>query len=496
KEVSDQHHIVLPLWSSISSTYKSSDDKAEDDKSKDDTGSKTVVEPVNKEDQAYRDELDRLMSQEIKAINAASTSGTFSTGGPSSPHPDAFIPDDTLFYVDQDDSQIPDLEDTAELRKAEFNNMESSTVISPIPTHRVHIDHPKEQTLGDPQSVVQTRGMAKKSSRAHAFVSYIHKQRRTNHKDYKNGLFSCFLSQIEPKNIAQALDDESWVEASCCNLAYKRNKKDKMDIVVKNKVRLVTQGHKKEEYDEVFAPMARIKAIWIVLAFVSFMGFIVYQMDDEFQGGACFLLRTAASTPIETHKPLVKDDKASDVDVHLYRSMIGSLMYLTASKPDIMFTVTCSRFQGEGSGSGLGCQETMGGAIAQIRPEGTPIQSSDPPFSTGNTVGSEDDRMEHAIELKDPVPQTPYDSPLSGGHIHGSDRAGTSRRHNLGRMSVSKHGRKNLKSQQKFQDIDDLVDEGSGEKRGSTTETVSTTRPYISAARQEVSTSEPKCDIC
>ncbi|GJZ49293.1 ribonuclease H-like domain-containing protein [Tanacetum coccineum] len=53
-----------------------------------------------------------------------------------------------------------------------------------------------------------------------------------------------------------------------------------------------------------------------------------------------------ASTPIETQKPLVKDEEASDVDVHLYRSMIGSLMYVTASRPDIMFAVcACSRFQ-------------------------------------------------------------------------------------------------------------------------------------------------------
>ncbi|GJW23958.1 putative ribonuclease H-like domain-containing protein, partial [Tanacetum coccineum] len=53
-----------------------------------------------------------------------------------------------------------------------------------------------------------------------------------------------------------------------------------------------------------------------------------------------------ASTPIETQKPLVKDEEANDVDVHLYRSMIGSLMYVTASRPDIMFAVcACSRFQ-------------------------------------------------------------------------------------------------------------------------------------------------------
>nr|GEV06282.1 hypothetical protein [Tanacetum cinerariifolium] len=124
----------------LQDTNSNADDKAEGDKPKDDTGSKTAVEPINKEDQAYRDELDRLMSQEKEAsdvadslskdfeqgcmdqkgaakagstnsfnsvsnpVNAASTSGTFSTDEPSSPLPDAFIPDDTLLHVDQDDS--------------------------------------------------------------------------------------------------------------------------------------------------------------------------------------------------------------------------------------------------------------------------------------------------------------------------------------------------------------------------------------------------------
>ncbi|GJY49915.1 putative ribonuclease H-like domain-containing protein [Tanacetum coccineum] len=199
------------------------------------------------------------------------------------------------------------------------------------------------------------------------------------------------------------------------------------------------------DYDEVFAPVARIEAIQIFLAFASYMGFIVYQMDvksafmygkideevyvsqppgfidpkypkkaykvvkhdiilvqvyvddiifgsikkswcDEFEalmksrfqmsskGELSFFLGLqvkqkeegifisqdkyvaeilrkfnfvsvkTASTPIETQKPLVKDEEASDVDVHLYRSMIGSLMYLTASRPDIMFAVcACSR---------------------------------------------------------------------------------------------------------------------------------------------------------
>ncbi|GKF24061.1 hypothetical protein Tco_0076383 [Tanacetum coccineum] len=53
-----------------------------------------------------------------------------------------------------------------------------------------------------------------------------------------------------------------------------------------------------------------------------------------------------ASTLIETNKALLKDEEADDVDVHLYRSMIRSLMYLTTSRPDIMFAVcACARFQ-------------------------------------------------------------------------------------------------------------------------------------------------------
>nr|GEY38462.1 putative ribonuclease H-like domain-containing protein [Tanacetum cinerariifolium] len=47
----------------------------------------------------------------------------------------------------------------------------------------------------------------------------------------------------------------------------------------------------------------------------------------------------SASTPIDTRKPLLKDPDGKDVDVHTYRSMIGSLMYLTSSRPDIMFAV-------------------------------------------------------------------------------------------------------------------------------------------------------------
>ncbi|GJT40252.1 putative ribonuclease H-like domain-containing protein [Tanacetum coccineum] len=133
--------------------------------------------------------------------------------------------------------------------------------VSPIPTTRIHKDHPKEQIIGDPLSAPQTRRMTK-SAQEHAMVSYIKRQRRTNHKDYQNCLFAYFLSQIEPKKVTQALTDPSWIEAMQDELL--QNKKDERGIVVRNKARLVAQGYTQEEgidYDEVFAPVARIEAI-------------------------------------------------------------------------------------------------------------------------------------------------------------------------------------------------------------------------------------------
>ncbi|GKA55070.1 putative ribonuclease H-like domain-containing protein [Tanacetum coccineum] len=242
---------------------------------------------------------------------------------------------------------------------------------------KIHSIHPTTQILGDPTSAVHTRSKVYKSSGAHAFVSYIQKQRRNNHKDLQHCLFACFLSQIEPKKISQTLEDESLVDAIQEELL--QFKIQKVWILVDLPFGR-TRG--RDRLYEVFAPVARIEATRIFLAFASYMGFIVYQMDvksaflygiiDEEVGyrrgtidKILFIKKDkndimlvqilkkfdfgsvkTASTPIKTQKPLTKDEEAADVDVHLYRSMIGSLMYLTASRPDIMFAVcACSRFQ-------------------------------------------------------------------------------------------------------------------------------------------------------
>ncbi|GKD69663.1 putative ribonuclease H-like domain-containing protein, partial [Tanacetum coccineum] len=69
---------------------------------------------------------------------------------------------------------------------------------------------------------------------------------------------------------------------------------------------------------------------------------------DEILKKFGFLTMRIASTPIETSKPLRKDAEAEDVDVYLYRSKIGSLMYLTAYRPDIMFNITDKSRKGVG----------------------------------------------------------------------------------------------------------------------------------------------------
>nr|GEV36322.1 retrotransposon protein, putative, Ty3-gypsy subclass [Tanacetum cinerariifolium] len=228
KEVSDQHYIVLPLWSSISSTYKSSDDKPADDKPKDDTEKEAsdAADALRKEfEQGCMDQRGVTKAGSTNSfntvsnpVNAASTSRTFSADTAELQSTGIFnsVYDDDLDKIDSPVQRVG--------AETDFNNMESSIIVSPIPTHEVHIDHPKDQILGDPKSTVQTRGMAKKNSEAHALV-----------KQSEEGIF---ISQ--DKYVAEIL--------------------------------------KKFDFSSV----------------------------------------KTASTPIETHKPLVKDEVAADVDIFRY----------------------------------------------------------------------------------------------------------------------------------------------------------------------------------
>ncbi|GKD47452.1 putative ribonuclease H-like domain-containing protein, partial [Tanacetum coccineum] len=295
--------------------------------------------------------------------------------------------------------------------EADLGNLEINMSVSPIPITKIHKDHPKAQIIGEVDSAVQSVECTKQYKAG--LITFINKQRRTNHKDFQN----C---------------------RSYAGRALQFQTNECMDMVV-----LLMKKSISIDYDEVFAPVARIEAIRLFLAFASFMGFTVYQMDvksaflygtieeevyvnqppgfvdpefpnrvykvekalyglhqaprawyetlstylleNRFRRGTIdktlFIKKTrmtfylveqekdgnilsqdkyvyeilkkfgfssvkTASTLMETHKPLSQDTAGTDVDVHLYRSMIRSLMYLTSSRPDIMFVVcACSRFQ-------------------------------------------------------------------------------------------------------------------------------------------------------
>nr|GEZ55096.1 hypothetical protein [Tanacetum cinerariifolium] len=248
--------------------------------------------------------------------------------------------------------------------EADVNNMETIITASPTLTFRIHRDHPKSQIIGPLNTTIQTRNKSKER------------------------LVDC------PKGVRPIRT--KWVL---------KNKKDERGIVIRNKARLVAQEHTHEEginYDEVFAPVARIEAIRLFLAYASFMGFTpprfqdleyparVYKVEKAMYGlhqaprawqrGDFILVQVyvddiifgssnpqlcrefealmhekiqmsamdvrSSNTPMDKENPWGKDGTGKDVDLHLYRSMIGSLMYLIASRPDIMFAVcACARHQ-------------------------------------------------------------------------------------------------------------------------------------------------------
>nr|GEW92239.1 hypothetical protein [Tanacetum cinerariifolium] len=351
----NEEHFVLPIWSAYSTSVRSSGDKIEKN-----TGFKTCEKPVSQVEQVFLKDLEKLKRQEKEANDAAeslkkniaSPSRAFNDGelsyldpfryallyDPSMPHlEDIYASPIEGIFIDSsyDDKGVV----------TDFNNLETTVSVSPTPITRIHIIYPKTQILRDLKSAVQTKSKVNKNSEAHA------------------------LFQIQKVWI---LVDLPFRKKAIRTKWVYRNKKDEMGVVVRNKARLVAQGHRQEEridHDEVFALMDRIEAIRIFLAFASYMGFIAYQIDiksaflygiideevyvsqppgfvdlkfpnkkswcDEFEelmknrfqmsfmGELIFFLGLQTpSTPIETQKPLVKDEEAVDVDVHIYRFQV------------------------------------------------------------------------------------------------------------------------------------------------------------------------------
>ncbi|GJT03447.1 putative ribonuclease H-like domain-containing protein [Tanacetum coccineum] len=433
-----KYYILLPLSTADPPYYQ-------DLKSSHDDGSKPSCDDGKKVDENIRKESecnDQEKEDNVNStnnVNAAGTDEVNAIGGKTSielafdPNMPA-LEDYSIFEFlrnDEDDSATADM-----------NNLDITIQVNPIPTTRFHKDHPLNQVIGDLQSATQTRKMSK-NLEEHGFIKAMQEE----------------LLQFKLQKFWTLVDLPNGKRAIGSKWGF-RNKRDERGIVIRNKARLVTQGYTQEEgidYDEVFAPVAKIEAIRLFLAYASFKDFVEYQMDVKsaflygkieeevyvcqplgfedpefpdrvykvekvlyglhqapkawyetlstylldnwFQRGktdkSLFIKRhksdillissmgeltfilglqvklkkdgifisqdkyveeilkkfgftkvKTASTPMETQKPLLKDENGKEVDVHMYRSMIGSFMYLTSSRPDIMFAVcACARYQ-------------------------------------------------------------------------------------------------------------------------------------------------------
>nr|GEX70381.1 hypothetical protein [Tanacetum cinerariifolium] len=323
-EVVTQQYVLFPMWSSGSINPQNNDEdaafdekehdakkpesevnvslsssaqsKKQDDKTKKKAKGKSFVESFtgNRDLSAEFEDHSNNNSNDVNA--AGSIVPAVGQNSSNSTNP---------FSAEMEDITYSDHENVG--AEADFNNLETSIAVNPIPTIRIHKNHLVSQIIGDLSLTTQTR---------------------------------------KPKRVHQALKDPSWIEAIQEELLqFKmqkvwivvdlphgkreigtkwvyRNKKDKRGIVVRNKARLVAQGHTQEEgidYEEVFVPIARIEAIRLFLAYASFMGFMVYQMNVK----SAFLYGTIEEEVYVCQPPGFKDPDHPDKVYKVVKARYG-----------------------------------------------------------------------------------------------------------------------------------------------------------------------------
>nr|GEU68600.1 putative reverse transcriptase, RNA-dependent DNA polymerase [Tanacetum cinerariifolium] len=281
EKASDHEYILLPF---VPSSTQSSDDKdAGDvpDNEDDDVSKGSGIDDQDKTHSSTQNVGTAEPSINTTSTNINTGSLNINTVGPNDPRMPS-LEETGIFDDVYDDREVGAEDDT--------NNLELSTVVSHIPTTRVHKDHPKEKIIGNLNLATQIRRMLNFSK--------------------ENGMMDVKSAFLYGK-----IEEEVYV---CQPPGFE-------DPYFPNKVYKV----EKALYGLHQAPRACQD---------KYVANILKKFD--------FTTVKTSSTPIEPNKTLIKDAEAADVDVHLYRSMIGSLMYLTASRPDIMFVVcACARFQ-------------------------------------------------------------------------------------------------------------------------------------------------------
>ncbi|GJZ08068.1 putative ribonuclease H-like domain-containing protein [Tanacetum coccineum] len=148
--------------------------------------------------------------------------------------------------------------------EVDMSNITTTYLVPSTPNTRIHKDHSLDHVIGDVQSGEEPKRIAKALSDS-AWVEAMQEE----------------LLQFKLQKVWVLVDLPKGKRAIGTKWVF-RNKKDERGIVIQNKARLVVQGHTQEEgidYDDVFTLVAKIEAIRLFLAYASFMGFMVYQMD-------------------------------------------------------------------------------------------------------------------------------------------------------------------------------------------------------------------------
>ncbi|GJW09507.1 putative ribonuclease H-like domain-containing protein [Tanacetum coccineum] len=421
KNDSTQQYIVFPLWSSISSSYKSSDEKHGVDPADDAAGQKNVQVPANENDQALKNVLGKMINQEKEAleqsdaskeykavsnrlllrrktdeasstnsfntvstpVNTASASRTFGDAGPSSGPSfvsfDGSLPVDVKDYPD--DPLMSALEDTTELQstgifnsayddddfynypfddqgmgaKADFNNLEPSIVVSPIPTTRVHSIHPKSQIIGDPKSAVQTMGKIKKGSEEQEELLQFKIQKVWTLVDLprcKKAIGSKWV--YRNKKDQRGLKQSGFVDPKFLEKVYKVEKalyglhQAPRAWYETFSTYLLDNGFHRGQIDKTLF-IKRVKGdILLVQVYVDdiIFGSTKKSLCDDFEQIMHNRFQMSSMGELTFFLGLQVKQKDDGIFISHDKSMIGSLMYLTSSRPDIMFSVcACSRFQ-------------------------------------------------------------------------------------------------------------------------------------------------------
>ncbi|GKA09738.1 putative ribonuclease H-like domain-containing protein [Tanacetum coccineum] len=353
---SSQDYILMPLWKGGSPFDSSSKDASNDEPQLSNDAGK-------KDDEGGIDDQERTKNSAQDVNTAGPSINTVSLTVPTAPL------ESTYAYFFGDESEL------------DLSNIATTYPVLTTPNTRIHKDHSLDHVLGDVQSGVQTRRMINEQG----FISVVYEGK--THEDLHTCLFACFLSQEEPKKIylmargpleqngcTKNKKDErvARIEAIRLFLAYASFKDFGMyQMDVKS---AFLYGKLEEEVyvyqplgfedlefpDKVYKVEKALYGLHQALR-AWYETLSTYLLDNGFQRGLQvtqkddgifisqdkyvdeilkkfgFSTVKTTSTPMETSKPLLKDAEAEDVDVHLYRSMIGSLMYLIASRPNIMF---------------------------------------------------------------------------------------------------------------------------------------------------------------